>query len=341
MSALHPVFRDVGLADDAAEAAAALWLARSGEAWSGADEAALQAWIAGDPENAEAWADMSEVMGLFDQAEAPDLDPYRQEALKARAAPAPAPPRLTRRLVMRAGLGAGAAAAAAAGIVFLGAEGNWRTYHAEPGERRRFELADGSRLTLDAGAAVRVRFTRDSRDLELCRGQARFEVAKDAARPFAVAVDDHLVVATGTAFNIDRTGARPVVILLEGQVEVRARRSGAVAARLEAGQGYLMGERGERLLLAEADVEQATAWTRGQLVFKDELLESAAGRISRYSPLRPVRVAPAARNLRVSGVFQADDPDAFIEAVSLYLPVSAQRQADGSVELRLKGSAAP
>lgn len=337
MSPLHSVFHDIATAEDAAEAAAALWLARSDDRWTPADEAALQAWIATSPENAEAWADVGEVIGLFDRVEAPELDALRREALRA-AEPAQKPrPALTRRLLVGGGIAAGVAAA---GVFALGPQASWRAYGTEPGERRRFELADGSHLTLDSDAEVRVRFTGRRRDLVLSRGQARFDVAKDPARPFAVAVDEHLVVATGTAFNIERDAAQSMVTLLEGQVEIRARRTGQVAARLRPGQGYLLAG-GDGRLISRADVTQAQAWTEGQIVFQDERLETAARRVSRYAPSRPIRVSPDARDLRVSGVFPAGDPDAFIEAVSLYLPVAARRLPDGSVELGLRDAAAP
>jgi len=340
MSLLHPVFRDIGSAEDAADAAAALWLARTGASWSPADEAALQAWITADVAQAEAWAGIGEVMDLFDDAAAPELAPLRDQALRAADQGARRRPVLTRRRLIGGGVGAGLAAAAA-GLVVLGAQPPWRTYRAEPGARRSVVLADGSRLTLDAGAEVRTRFTDGRRDLVLTTGQARFEVAKDPRRPFAVAVGDHLVVATGTAFNVEHEGDGAMVTLLEGRVEVRARRTGQVAARLQPGQGYRLAAGGDGVLIPQADVNQVVAWTEGQLIFQDERLETAARRVSRYSPQRPIRVSPEAGDLRVSGVFAADDADAFVEAVSLYLPVAATRRPDGSVDLTLRRAPAP
>jgi transmembrane sensor len=340
MNTLHPVFRDIGAAEDATDAAATLWLARTGSGWSAADEAALQAWIAADVAHAEAWAGIGEVIGLFDDASAPELAPLRNQALRAAGSGARRPPVLTRRRLIGGGVGAGLAAATA-GFIVLGAQPSWRTYRAEPGARRSVVLADGSQLTLDAGAEVRTRFTDGRRDLVLTTGQVRFEVARDARRPFAVAVGDHLVVATGTAFNVEHDGPDAMVTLLEGRVEVRARRTGQVTARLRPGQGYRLADDGDGVLIPEADVKQALAWTEGQLIFQDERLETAALRVSRYSPRRPIRVSPEAGDLRVSGVFAADDADAFVEAVSLYLPVAATRRPDGSVDLALRRAPAP
>ena len=49
---------------------------------------------------------------------------------------------------------------------------------------------------------------------ELLSGQARFDVAHDAARPFSVHAGGQTVVATGTAFNVDLLGPQVLVTLI-------------------------------------------------------------------------------------------------------------------------------
>src|SRR3546814_3333806 len=93
-------------------------------------------------------------------------------------------------------------------------------YRAVAGERRLITLEDGSKISLDARSEVRVRYSKDARRLELLGGQARFDVAHDSRRPFSVRARDQLVIATGTAFNIDMVGSTVLVTLIEGRVEV-------------------------------------------------------------------------------------------------------------------------
>src|SRR3546814_3966246 len=78
-------------------------------------------------------------------------------------------------------------------------------YRTVLGERRVVTLADGSTVSLDAASEVRVAYSERARELALVRGQARFDVAHDPRRPFAVQARDQRVVATGTAFNVDRS----------------------------------------------------------------------------------------------------------------------------------------
>ncbi|WP_163071616.1 FecR domain-containing protein, partial [Acinetobacter baumannii] len=60
----------------------------------------------------------------------------------------------------------------------------------------------------------------ERRALRLLAGRARFEVAKDPRRPFAVTAGDRMVVATGTAFSIELFRAEMRVVLYQGSVSV-------------------------------------------------------------------------------------------------------------------------
>ena len=57
-------------------------------------------------------------------------------------------------------------------------------------------------------------------DPVLLRGEARFQVAKNPARPFVVATREARVRAVGTLFNVRTDGAVTDVAVLEGRVEV-------------------------------------------------------------------------------------------------------------------------
>jgi transmembrane sensor len=213
----------------------------------------------------------------------------------------------------------------------------YATGHAE---RRIVRLADGSRVSLDAETELKVHLGRDARQLELVRGQARFDVAHDATRPFSVRAGDQTVIATGTAFNIDMLGPRVLVTLIQGRVEVVPTHTRPIEGLrrptvLAAGQQLAVAPRAPPILL-QADLSSATAWTNGQLVFTDEPLSSVVARLARYSDY-PITVSPGAATLRVSGVFQTDDVDGFVRSITAYLPLRAERTADGGVLLDRRG----
>jgi transmembrane sensor len=324
-------------------AEAAAWRARLAEQKLDGDPA-LENWLASDPLNAAAyeraeaiWDEMGELSST------PEFMDLRRGALDVAA-------RQGRRN-RGAYRSAWPIAAALATLAIVGAGGAawWmvsqpQTYETTLGERRVVPLSDGSQVWLDSDSKVAVRYTSDARKLELLRGQARFDVAHNVARPFSVKARDETVVATGTSFNIDLTGSDTLVTLIEGRVAVlggtggrstpaqtRQQASLARTVELVAGQ-ELDVMAASPPMIKTVDLERATAWEDGRLVFEDEPLGMAALRISRSSARR-VSVDPAVANLRISGVFNAGDVDGFAQTMSIYLPVRAEAEADGGLVL--------
>ena len=83
----------------------------------------------------------------------------------------------------------------------------------------------------------------------------------------------------------------------------------------------------------QVNVERATAWQNGQLVFENEPLSSVVARVNRYAQ-RPIELADARTSgLRISGMFRAGDIDGFVSTITHYLPVRADRGENGSIRL--------
>src|SRR5690606_2906368 len=83
-----------------------------------------------------------------------------------------------------------AAAAIVATITALLAGGWWfqerNHYQTAHAEQRSWRMPDGSTVHLNSSSEIRIRFDDRQRRVDLLRGQALFQVAKDARRPFWV-----------------------------------------------------------------------------------------------------------------------------------------------------------
>jgi transmembrane sensor len=210
-----------------------------------------------------------------------------------------------------------------------------QTYRTDVGEQRSIILADGSRMALNTSTEVRVRLTRAQRSVTVKRGEALFEVAKDAARPFVVSVADAQVVATGTAFLVSSTPPREsageafAVTLLEGQVVVQGS-TGAVHGVLSAPVRMAPGERlrvgqspgtpRQRPAQAQVDrpqLDQLLAWQRGFAILDYTPLPDAIADMNRYSKVQiTLADSPALRSLRISGSYRTSDNEGFAQAVA-------------------------
>ncbi|KQV52836.1 hypothetical protein ASC95_08505 [Pelomonas sp. Root1217] len=202
-------------------------------------------------------------------------------------------------------------------------------------------------MTLNTATLVRVTLTHAKRTVQVSRGEALFEIAKDATRPFVVQVADANVTATGTTFLVRGTPqARDEafgVTLIEGQVIVR-RSGGAANGRQD--EQFVMAP-GERLpggnagnlpglRLDRPKIENLTAWKRGEVVLDDVPMADAVAEMNRYSNL-PVGIADleVIGALRVSGVMRAGDSEAFAHAVASLHGLSV-RTTGGRIELHAK-----
>ncbi|MBY8829154.1 FecR family protein [Hephaestia mangrovi] len=213
-------------------------------------------------------------------------------------------------------------------------------YETDVGERRVAALPDGSRISLDSDTEVRVRYSDNARVLELDRGRARFDVAHDVARPFAVTAGTETVVAVGTSFNVEKVRGKVLVTLIRGHVVIKDAESrdpglgGKVRGPLSLAAGQEMIASPNSAPVIEAvNLQTATAWESGHLIFRNETLAGAVARINRYTE-RPVIVDPSVASLRISGVFNAGDVGSFVSAVTNYFPVQATTTADNDIMLQ-------
>lgn len=298
------------------ERIAADWLVRREDgALSSAEAEALERWLAAGPEHRAAFRRMERVWQALAPAEAPS-EPMAEPT----APPDPAPGR--HRWPQVAGL---AMAALLVLTLTLGYFQPRTSEHHYPSNYQTdralltVTLEDGSQLTLDANTRLSVNLGPDRREVELLTGKARFDVAPDPDRPFQVRAGPLQARVLGTVFDVDRRAEDGIsVFVLEGQVEVLTAAPGVPAEAHLGGAGEAITWRRHRPMAfsADHDLDEASEWAEGRLVFRGEAAGSALALINRYerSPLQlPPGVSPATP---VYGVFRTGDGAAFLTALA-------------------------
>jgi transmembrane sensor len=188
------------------------------------------------------------------------------------------------------------------------------------GEQGSFLLEDGSRVTLNSASKIEVRLRRDHRLVRLVAGEALFEVAHDAARPFDVRAGDATLRAVGTQFDVDMRPSRTMVTVAEGRVAVLAAEGGP-------GHGMPMPTLGvaDQLVITPGsalvprhgvDVAAALSWTQHKLIFEHRSLGEVAEEFNRYNRERIVIASKELRDQEITGAFASDDPASFLGFLS-------------------------
>lgn len=252
--------------------------------------------------------------------------------------------RRRRRAVAFAGVGA---AAMAVGLWFFMAvkrdAGQVGAPTAVVTEPNRRTLPDGSVVVLREGAEIATDFSPQARRITLRRGEAHFDVVKDAARPFVVSATGVEVRAVGTAFSVGLGGGGVEVLVNHGRVAVEP--AATAAALVDAGQRARVPAAGAAAEVSEisaAELAQALAWRAPQIEFSRTPLAEAVALINaRLAPAgqRRIEADPAdagLRDLRLSGFLAADNAEGFLRLLESTFGILADRTGTGAIVLRSK-----
>ena len=169
--------------------------------------------------------------------------------------------------------------AVAASIVLLIAAGAglWlrpTVFTAPAGERLMATLPDGSTVELNSGARLSYirTFGGRTRTVRLT-GEAFFDVAHDAQKPFIVETFNAAVTVLGTRFNVRAWPNDPTrettVVLEEGQIQLASVGAPEQAVVLEPGQMSRVTGDEAPSAPAPVSVEQMLIWREGGFFFSD------------------------------------------------------------------------
>ena len=215
-------------------------------------------------------------------------------------------------------------------------------YETRVGEHREVRLSDGSIVTLNTGSLLEVAYTAERRSVRLLHGEAMFKVAHNTAWPFVVTAGDRNVTAVGTAFVVRLDGPAIKVVLVQGKVRIDPLRPVGLARvipqlgedELTPGEQLTALQGKSKALVAAADVERSLSWENGQVIFRDDTIETATAELNRYSTTRILVDDPRISALTVSGVFNAKRPEDFVAAVTNFYPIEAVHPSSDVTELK-------
>jgi hypothetical protein len=158
---------------------------------------------------------------------------------------------------------------------------SFNTIDVPAGGQYKVVLPDGTAVWLNALSRLTypTAFSGKTREVKL-EGEAYFEVAKNASKPFIAKVNDMKVTVLGTHFNINAYDKRRYrTTLVEGSVKLSKSNRQAM---LTPGQQGLVDVENESIKVASVNVNKSVAWKNGYFMFQEDSIIDIMAQISRW-----------------------------------------------------------
>lgn len=319
---------------------ASAWLARADRGLSAIEQQEFDAWCAADARHAEAVDHLQSAWQLFDQPREEGLDDLLREDLTD-----------LKRSQARRRIFYGVSTLAAACLALV----VWqRSVVSTPpatisptaivSQPDRRVLDDGSVIVLRPGAEVAVNYSTSVRRVELTKGEALFQVAKNKERPFIVSAGGVNVRAVGTAFTVERGQSRVEILVTEGKVSVEkpignidTPEATESIATLEANHSVVveaaLSTAAPVVVLDAFSVSERLSWQLPRLDFTETTIQEAVRLFNQHNAVQ-MRVADdEVAQLRITGVFRSDNLQGFVDLLESSFGVRTTR-SERTITLR-------
>jgi ferric-dicitrate binding protein FerR (iron transport regulator) len=197
------------------------------------------------------------------------------------------------------------------------------------GQKSTFYLSDGTVVWLNSDSRLSYfsDYNTDRRIVHL-EGEAYFEVAKDARRPFIVKVRELEVEALGTCFNVKayNSDERIIATLLDGSIAVRAQQSSLV---LMPSERAIYNKKTIRLEKNRpANAQAAISWKNNELSFEGETLQQIAQTLQRLYNVNIIFESERLKQIRFTGKITNNNLENVFQLINMTSPVVYAVQGD-------------
>lgn len=298
---------DFAVPTTAAERKAAYsWLVRRDAAFTSEDEFSFQRWLLDSPRNAIAYAEAEKLWGLMQI-------PASRLVIVPRDRPWGFPSFIPK--------AAGVLIAVCVAVFFvLSANGdfrllqNWRAdVVTAQGEKKPYDLPDGSSVVLGADTALELNFSDpDQRIVKILRGQAFFRVRPDHEKSFRVDAGQSHVMVTGTAFDVSKQSDFVSVAVEHGSVLISGDQSTASVALAPDEKIVVLNGIPGAVEKVDADLE--LSWMKGHVSFHKQRFGTVTDTLQRYMK-KSVFIRGNISDRIVSGSFPTENPEEALQSL--------------------------
>lgn len=207
------------------------------------------------------------------------------------------------------------------------------TYSTQIGGRQTIALADGTHIEMNTNTRLRVALSKTERKVWLEKGEAYFQVAHNAKRPFTVFAGDSRVVDLGTKFLLRHEPGRLEVDLLEGQVEIAKQKDpSARTTVLNPGDTAIVTAAAVSVKhKTPREIVEKLGWRRGVVTFDRTTLADAVAEFNRYNRHQLIITDPATARITIGGTFDVSNVETFIDIARQDFGLHTESRPDATV----------
>ncbi|MEQ6119366.1 FecR domain-containing protein [Reichenbachiella sp. MALMAid0571] len=191
------------------------------------------------------------------------------------------------------------------------------------GRKSKVMLPDGSRVKLNADSYFKYEEVDNKRNVYL-RGEAFFEVSRDASRPFTVYTENISTMALGTSFNVRAYPEDMVtqVYLSTGKVEVKTLGNDkCTKLTLEPGSRAGFHKDDQSLSFEDFNPENALAWKHGTIVFEKSDFQEVKRLLERWYGVDIEVNGNPEPSWRINGAFEKESLDNVLSSIHFTTPL--------------------
>lgn len=194
---------------------------------------------------------------------------------------------------------------------------------AEPGEKVRFILSDGTQVHLNSGSRLEypTTFEGPTREVRL-EGEAYFDVAHDESHPFMVHTQEITTKVLGTSFDVRSYPEEEEVMVAVADGKVAVLESGVTTLEdnynvvLEANQWTNYTSDEQSFTTQIGDISRIIAWNEDVLFYEDKKLEEVAYQLERWYGVEIIFTNETIRDCVIRGEHRKETLKNVLESIT-------------------------
>ncbi len=189
-------------------------------------------------------------------------------------------------------------------------------------------LDDGSVITSNASSALEIVYYRHQRLVKLNRGEAIFEVTKDAERPFVVETQQARVTVLGTRFAVNQLNKKVRISVDHGRVQVARADGTEKTLILHDGDVAEIAQPALAPVKVDRNAADSFSFVNGRIVFDRADMFEVAETVSRYRKTAVTAMFPDEESPHVNAVLKVPELEAFIQTLPRSVPVALENRQE-------------